>query len=63
MARRERNIHVFNFERVIGDSETHSGLDTRRVKLLRLVLLFKNDTLIAEARRRELSSYVDERLR
>ena len=35
---RERNVHVFNFERVIGDSETHSGVDTREGKLLRLEL-------------------------
>lgn len=43
---RERNVHVFNFERVIGDSETHSGLDTREGKLLRLESQFKNDSLI-----------------
>ena len=43
---RERNVHVFNFERVIGDSETHSGLDTREGKLLRLELQFKNDPVI-----------------
>ena len=43
---RERNVHVFNFERVIGDSETHSGLDTREGKPLRLELQFKNDPVI-----------------
>ena len=43
---RERNVHVFNFERVIGDSETHSGLDTREGKLLRLELQFKDDPVI-----------------
>ena len=37
---------MFNFERVIGDSETHSGLDTREGKMLRLELQFKNDPLI-----------------
>jgi hypothetical protein len=43
---RERNVHVFNFERVIGDHETHSGVDTRDGKLLRLELQFKNDPLV-----------------
>ena len=43
---RERNVHVFNFERVIGDCETHSGLDTREGKLLRLELQFKDDPVI-----------------
>ena len=43
---RERNVHVFNFERVIGDSETHSGVDTREGKLLRLELQFKDDPTI-----------------
>ena len=33
---RERNVHILNFERVIGDNETHSGVDTREGKLLRL---------------------------
>ena len=52
---RERNVHVFNFERVIGDSETHSGLDTREGKLLRLELQFKNDPVI-ELKRADDSS-------
>jgi hypothetical protein len=39
-------VHVFNFERVIGDSETHSGLDTCEGKLLRLELQFKDDPVI-----------------
>ena len=43
---RERNVHVFNFERVIGDNETHSGLDTRDGKLLRLELQFKDEPLL-----------------
>ena len=43
---RERNIHIFNFERVIGDSDTHSGLDTRDGKLLRLELQFKNEPVL-----------------
>ena len=43
---RERNVHIFNFERVIGDNETHSGLDTREGKLLRLELQFKDDPLL-----------------
>ncbi len=38
---RERNVYIFNFERVIGDSETHSGLETREGKFLRLELQFK----------------------
>jgi hypothetical protein len=52
---RERNVHVFNFERMIGDSETHSGLDTREGKLLPLELQFKNDPLI-ELKRADESS-------
>ena len=44
-------MHVFNFERVIGDSETHSGLDTREGKLLRLELQFKDDPVIDLKRR------------
>jgi hypothetical protein len=51
---RERNVHIFNFERVIGDSETHSGLDTRDGKLLRLELQFKVDPLI-ELKRKDNS--------
>ena len=43
---RERNVHIFNFERVIGDNETHSGLDTRDGKLLRLELQFKDEPLL-----------------
>ena len=39
-------MHVFNFERVIGDNETHSGLDTRDGKLLRLELQFKDEPLL-----------------
>ena len=41
-----RNVHIFNFERVIGDNETHSGLDTREGKLLRLELQFKDEPLL-----------------
>ena len=52
---RERNVHVFNFERVIGDSETHSGVDTREGKLLRLELQFKNaNTLFGGNQRNSL---------
>ena len=51
---RERNVHVFNFERVIGDNETHSGLDTREGKLLRLELQFKDDPLL-ELKRKDSS--------
>ena len=51
---RERNVHVFNFERVIGDSETHSGLDTRDGKLLRLELQFKEDPAL-ELKRKDKS--------
>ena len=47
-------MHIFNFERVIGDSETHSGLDTRDGKLLRLELQFKVDPLI-ELKRKDNS--------
>ena len=32
--------------RFIGDHETHSGVDTRDGKLLRLELQFKNDPLV-----------------
>ena len=51
---RERNVHVFNFERVIGDSETLSGLDTRDGKLLRLELQFKEDSTL-ELKRKDKS--------
>ena len=40
--------------RVIGDNETHSGLDTREGKLLRLELQFKDDPLL-ELKRKDSS--------
>ena len=51
---RERNVHVFNFERVIGDNETHSGLDTRDGKLLRLELQFKDEPLLELKRKNNI---------
>ena len=39
---------------MIGDNETHSGLDTREGKLLRLELQFKDDPLL-ELKRKDSS--------